>query len=194
MPKNIDWSHDSSPPMSLQGANATTCTFNPEDTVGLAMSWLHAPQARRYFLFIRKQVHGRRHCRPARQHQGAFTFSVGHEHIDLNAAGTGPYGIEHSRRAERNRSGHRVHVAFVCIAPSGEADQMVRNGDWIGWAPTQMLGVGMQENASQSWGWVASVAKLQGGRAFGMTIHYHNRSPLSDDMAEGAVYTRPPMS
>ncbi len=120
------------------------------------------------------------------------TFSVGHEHIDLPAAKARGVMVSNTPNVLNEAT---ADIAFMLLLSASrrasEADRMVRNGDWVGWAPTQMLGVGMQGKrlAILGMGGIGrEVAKR--GRAFGMTIHYHNRSALPDDDAKSAVYHR----
>ena len=70
---------------------------------------------------------------------------------------------------------------------------MVRNGDWHGWTPTQLLGVGMQGKRLSILGMGGigrQVAKR--ARGFGMIIHYHNRNRLPEHLEQGAIYHERP--
>ena len=82
-------------------------------------------------------------------------------------------------------------IAFMLLLSASrrasEANRMVRNGDWSAGhhdAGRRHAGqtLGDTRNGRHRW----EVAKR--GRAFGMTIHYHNRSASPDNDAKGAIY------
>ena len=75
---------------------------------------------------------------------------------------------------------------------------MVSSGGWPGvggWKPTQLLGIGAQGKVLGilGMGRIGRAAAAR-ARAMGMTIHYHNRSRLTPDLEQGAVYHDTPQS
>ena len=118
------------------------------------------------------------------------TFSVGHEHIDLAAAAARNIVVTNTPDVLNAATADTAFMLLLCASKRAhEANAMVRNGDWIGWTPTQMLGVGIQGKrlAILGMGGIGrEVAKR--GRAFGMEVHYHNRRRLAPDLELEAVY------
>ncbi len=118
------------------------------------------------------------------------TFSVGTDHIDLEAArskgirvGCAPNGVTIST----------AEIAMTLIMATShrahEGNQMVREQQWQGWAPQQLLGVRLLGKRLGIFGMgKIGQAIAQRARAFGMEIHYHNRNPLDPEQEQGAVY------
>ena len=168
-----------------------TCTFNPEDTnwIGDELVQRAADHDAIFFSSGNKFTADVIASLPD-SIRALSTFSVGHEHIDLPAATARGLMVSNTPNVLNEAT---ADIAFMLLLSASrrasEADRMVRNGNWAGWSPTQMLGVGMQGKrlAILGMGGIGrEVAKR--GRAFGMTIHYHNRSALPDNDAKGAIY------
>ena len=70
-----------------------------------------------------------------------------------------------------------------------EGDRMVRDGDWDFWSPSFM--VGKQVTGARlgivGMGRVGQ-AMARNARGLEMDVHYYNRNPLPDDLAQGATY------
>ena len=168
-----------------------TCTFNPEDNnwIGDELIERAADHDAIFFSSGNKFTADVIASLPD-SIRALSTFSVGHEHIDLPAAKARGLMVSNTPNVLNEAT---ADIAFMLLLSASrrasEADRMVRNGNWAGWSPTQMLGVGMQGKrlAILGMGGIGrEVAKR--GRAFGMTIHYHNRSALPDNDAKGAIY------
>lgn len=118
------------------------------------------------------------------------TFSVGYEHIDLEAAAkrgivvTNTPGVLTDATAE---------IAFLLLLAAArrahEGEALLRAGGWTGWTPTQLLGTGL---SGERLGIVGmgriGQAVARRARAFEMEIHYHNRTRLPAAEEAGAVF------
>ncbi|MDD9878893.1 MAG: D-glycerate dehydrogenase [Magnetovibrio sp.] len=118
------------------------------------------------------------------------TFSVGYEHIDLDAARARGIAVTNTPGVLSEATADLAFMLLLCASRrAGEADRLVRAGLWRGWAPTQLLGAGLQGKRLGILGMGGiGRALAQRGRAFGLEIHYHNRSRLAPDRELGAVY------
>ena len=70
-----------------------------------------------------------------------------------------------------------------------EGDRMVRTGAWDFWSPSFMVG---KQVTGQRLGIVGmgqiGQAMARNARGLGMDVHYHNRNPLPNNLAQGATY------
>jgi len=72
---------------------------------------------------------------------------------------------------------------------AGEGERIVRAKAWTGWAPTQLMGSQVSGKRLGIFGMGRigqSLARI--ARGFAMEVHYRNRSRLSADLEQGAVY------
>jgi glyoxylate reductase len=118
------------------------------------------------------------------------TLSVGHDHIDLETARELGIRVLHTPDV---LSGACAEIAMMLVLNACrrgyEADRMVRSGSWPGWAPTQLLGLGLEGRRLCIFG-MGRIGRAIAARArgFGVEIHYHNRSRLPADQELGARY------
>jgi lactate dehydrogenase-like 2-hydroxyacid dehydrogenase len=123
------------------------------------------------------------------------TFSVGHDHIDLRAAAARKIPIAHTPGVLTDATADLAMLLLLGASRRAyEAEQLLRTGAWaktssarlLGWQPTgKVLGIlGM--------GRIGQAVALR-ARAFGMKIHYCNRSPLPQELAGDAVFHESPL-
>jgi len=105
------------------------------------------------------------------------TFSVGYEHIDIEAASKKGIVVTNTPGVLTEATADIALLLMLgATRRAHEGEKMVRDGSWSGWTPTQLMGIGLQGKRLGILGMgrigqaVATRAK-----AFGMEIHYHNR-------------------
>jgi lactate dehydrogenase-like 2-hydroxyacid dehydrogenase len=118
------------------------------------------------------------------------TYSIGHEHIDLDAARARGIAVFATPDVLSDAC---AEVGMLLLLGAArrvtESIELVRSGRWTGWTPTQLNGVTL---AGKRLGIVGmgriGRAVAQRARAFGMDIHYANRSRLAPDLEDGATF------
>lgn len=118
------------------------------------------------------------------------TFSVGYDHIDVAAAKERGIIVTNTPDVLTEAT---ADIAMLCILAASrrvpEAQAMLREGRWQRWNPTELLGPGLQ---GKNLGIVGmgriGRALATRARAFGLLLHYHNRSRLAPELEAGAVY------
>lgn len=122
------------------------------------------------------------------------TYSVGYEHIDVGAAARRNLIVTNTPDVLTDAT---ADIAMLLILAAtrraGEAERMVRAGLWTGWAPTQLLGpqIGGRTLGILGMGRIGR-AVADRARAFGMSIHYSNRSRLAPELEVGATFHADP--
>lgn len=117
-------------------------------------------------------------------------LSVGVDHIDLEAAKR--FGVRVLNTPDV-LSEATAEVAMMLILNACrrayESDHLVRSGQWTGWTPTQMLGLGLTGRRLGILG-LGRIGQQVARRAapFGLEIHYHNRRQLPAETEAGAIY------
>lgn len=118
------------------------------------------------------------------------TFSVGYDHIDLEAAkargikvGFAPHGVTIAT----------AEIAMLLLLGSarraGEGEAMIRSRAWPGWAPLQLVGQRLDGKKLGIYGFgKIAQALAQRARGFDMEIHYYDivRQPPEKD--QGAIF------
>ncbi|MXP63356.1 D-glycerate dehydrogenase [Roseomonas sp. M0104] len=118
------------------------------------------------------------------------TFSVGTDHIDLPAAAARGILVTNTPDV---LSVATAEIAMLLILTAarrgGEAERMVRAREWTGWAPTQLMGVTLENKRLGILGMGRiGQALARMARGFGMEIHYRNRNRLGPAEEQAAIH------
>ncbi|MEE3045643.1 MAG: D-glycerate dehydrogenase [Pseudomonadota bacterium] len=116
--------------------------------------------------------------------------SVGVDHVDLAAAKTAGIVVTNTPDVLSDATAEIAMLCMLGAARRGaEGDAMIRAGNWDFWSPAFMVGrqVSGKRFGVLGMGRVGQVA-AERARGFGMTVHYHNRQPVAEHLAKGAIY------
>ncbi len=118
------------------------------------------------------------------------TFSVGTDHIDLEAAKSRGIRVGNTPDAVTVSTAEIAMLLIVGAAHrASEGERMVRARSWAGWEPMQLLGTRLSGKRLGILGLgKIGQAVADRARAFDMEIHYHNRSRLPEGEEQGATY------
>ncbi|MES9904134.1 MAG: D-glycerate dehydrogenase [Sedimenticola sp.] len=118
------------------------------------------------------------------------TFSVGYEHIDLEAARARGITVTNTPGAVVEATADIALLLMIGAARrAAEGGRMIRDNKWIGWRPTQLLGQdvhGARLGILGFGGIGQAVARRAGG--FDMEIHYHGPRRKTGEHLPQAVY------
>ncbi len=118
------------------------------------------------------------------------TFSVGYDHVDVTAARE--RGIAVCNTPDVLSLATAECALLLILAASrraGEGERLIRAGKWVGWAPTQLMGVGAAGRKLGIFGMGRigrELARL--ARGLGMAIHYRDVVRLPEPLEMGAIY------
>ena len=118
------------------------------------------------------------------------TFSVGYEHVDVAAAAKRNIKVSNTPDVLTDAT---ADIAMLCLLGAArrahEGTIMLRTHSWVGWEPTQLMGVHVTGKRLGILGMGRiGQAMADRARAFRMTIHYSNRTRLSPDLEKGAIF------
>ena len=114
------------------------------------------------------------------------SFGTGVDHIDLKTARQRGINVTNTPGVLTEDTADMT-MALVLAVPRrlAEGERLVRSGDWNGWSPTSMLG-------HRIWGKRLGIigmgrigqAVARRARGFGLSIHYHNRRRMHEEIEE----------
>lgn len=118
------------------------------------------------------------------------TFSVGYEHVDVAAAARRGIKVSNTPDVLTDAT---ADIALLCMLGAArrahEGTTMLRTHSWVGWEPTQLMGVHMTGKRLGILGMGRiGQAVADRCRAFRMTIHYSNRTRLKPELEKGATF------
>lgn len=118
------------------------------------------------------------------------TFSVGTDHIALDAAQARGIPVVNTPDVLSVATAECAMLLILAAARrAGEGERLLRAGRWTGWAPTQLLGTGVTGRRLGIFGMGRigrELARMAG--AFGMPVHYRNRTRLPPEQEAGTVF------
>jgi len=122
------------------------------------------------------------------------TFSVGYEHIDLEACKQRKLPVSNTPDVLTAATADITLLLMLGAARRAyEGERAVREANWKSWSTTYMLGVHVTGKRLGIFGMGRigqAVAKR--ARAFDMAVHYSNRRRLPHDLEEGAIFHKDP--
>jgi lactate dehydrogenase-like 2-hydroxyacid dehydrogenase len=122
------------------------------------------------------------------------TFSVGYEHVDVAAAARRGILVSNTPDVLTDAT---ADIAMLCLLGAArrayEGMHMLRTHGWVGWTPTQLMGVHVTGKRLGILGMGRiGQAMADRARAFRMQIHYSNRSRLPAELEKGAIFHADP--
>ena len=117
---------------------------------------------------------------PRRVLRVVANLAVGYDNIDVSAATDRGIVVTNTPDVLTEATADLAWALLMAAARRlGEGDRLVRAGEWEGWSPTQLLG-------QTVWGRTIGIvgmgkigtAVARRARGFGMSVIYHNRTPL----------------
>jgi lactate dehydrogenase-like 2-hydroxyacid dehydrogenase len=122
------------------------------------------------------------------------TFSVGYEHVDVAAATRRNIAVSNTPDVLTDAT---ADITILCLLGAArrahEGITMLRTHHWVGWTPTQLMGVHVTGKRLGILGMGRiGQAVAERARAFRMTIHYSNRSRLPAGLEKGATFHADP--
>lgn len=122
------------------------------------------------------------------------TFSVGFDHVDIAAAKEAGLVVTNTPDVLTDATADATMLLILGAARRAyEGQKILREGRWIGWRPTQLMGVQVSGKRLGIFGLGRigqAVAKR--ARGFDMEIHYSDFRRLPEDLEAGAVFHSDP--
>jgi lactate dehydrogenase-like 2-hydroxyacid dehydrogenase len=118
------------------------------------------------------------------------TYSVGIEHIDLDAAGRRGIAVLSTPDVLSNSVAEMAILLMLAAARRArEGEALLYGKTWSGWTPTQLIGIELTGRRIGILG-MGRIGRTIARRArgFDMNVHYHNRRRLEAQLEEDADY------
>lgn len=118
------------------------------------------------------------------------TFSVGYEHVDVKAAAERGIVVTNTPDVLTDAT---ADIALLCLLGAArrahEGTTMLRQRQWTGWRPTQLMGTHVSGKRLGIFGMGRiGQAVARRARGFGMQVHYSNRQRLPAALEESATF------
>ena len=118
------------------------------------------------------------------------SFSVGYDHIDLDAAKSRGIAVTNTPDVLNNATAEVAMLLMLGAARRAqEGARMLRTATWADWSATGQLGIEVtgKRLGIIGMGRVGQVVARR-ARGFDMEVHYYNRHRLSPEIEAGAIY------
>ncbi len=167
--------------------------FNPDDAILPAEEMLARAQALRadaLLVTITDRVPAEVIARLPDSVRTIATFSVGFNHIDLDAARARGIVVTYTPEAVTEATADLALLLMLgALRRAHEYQLQLRRGQWDRWTAWKDLGLnpGGKVLGIVGLGRIGR-AVARRARPFGMSIHYHQRRRLSPELEDGAVY------
>lgn len=117
------------------------------------------------------------------------TYSVGDDHIDLDAATALGLPVFHTPDVLSEAVAETAMLLILSAArDASAAETLLRGGGWGPWSPTRFLGSQLTGRTLGIFGMGRiGLAIAQRAHGFGLKVHYHNRSPVSAERGASAL-------
>ncbi|MES9968077.1 MAG: D-glycerate dehydrogenase, partial [Sedimenticola sp.] len=118
------------------------------------------------------------------------SFSVGFDHIDLEAAKARGITVTNTPEVLSDAT---AEIAMLLLLGAArrvyEGERQIRTETWADWSATYQLGIQVTGKRLGILG-MGRVGQIMARRArgFDMEIHYYNRSRLASELEQGAIY------
>ncbi|WP_026874082.1 2-hydroxyacid dehydrogenase [Inquilinus limosus] len=112
------------------------------------------------------------------------SFGTGVDHIDLSAAKARGLTVTNTPGVLTEDTADMTMALILAVARRlAEGERLVRAGQWTGWSPTGMLGarLGGKRLGIVGMGRIGQ-AVARRARAFGLSVHYHNRNRVHPEV------------
>ena len=111
-------------------------------------------------------------------------FGVGVDHINLSSAALKDIMVTNTPDVLTQDTAD-LTMALILMTPRrmGEGERIVRNSEWTGWTPTHLMGhrINGKRLGIIGMGRIGT-AVAERARGFGLTVHYHNRNRVTDEI------------
>ena len=118
------------------------------------------------------------------------SFSVGYDHIDLEAAQSRGITVTNTPEVLSDATAEIAMLLLLGAARRAhEGEQKIRADTWADWSATCQLGIQVTGKRLGIIG-MGRVGRIMARRArgFDMAIHYYNRHRLTPELEQGAIY------
>ena len=112
------------------------------------------------------------------------SFGTGIDHVDLAAAQQRGIIVTNTPGVLTEDTADMTMALILAVSRRlAEGERLIRSGGWSGWGPTSMLGrrIWGKRLGILGMGRIGS-ALARRAKGFGLSVHYHNRRPVPEDI------------